>query len=315
MDKTSRLIYEAFEGGMPSGGDRFELEEFVRRPSTTTSTNFDHMEIRDTGSNKGYTLVQIIDKKNGDVVSTAIFDKNLPNDNGMIYHSISNDAVDNYVEFVKNFDDSLRTHPYYKDNNEGVYSVFHMLKKFKKYPEKERNILAHKIKPKTVEHFGDILESYDDQGFVKIGKLKLRRSLKKDLSGEYIDALGKESSYIADEDLIDIVQYSSPYNTIVAFQLIAVDNRTKEEFIEETSFYLRAAGNKLKYMTIIYGDFIMSEIRNNKGTYDQFFKGKPNLYKDFIAMGKLLDNLELNKRKLHLHMKPKTLKHFGDILG
>ena len=264
-------------------------------------------------------MVQIIDKRNGDVVSTAIFDKNLPNDDGMIYHSISNDAVDDYQDFVKNFDGSVNGsypyHPYYKDNKEGVYSVYHMLKKFKKYPEKERNILAHKIKPKTVEHFGDILESYDDQGFVKIGKLKLRRSFKKDLSGEYSDALGKESSYIKDEDLIDIIQYSSTYNTIVAFQLIAVDDKTKEEFIEETSFYLRAAGNRLKYMTIIYGDWIMYEVKNNKGAYDQFFKGRPNLYKDFIAMSKLLDNLELNKRKLHLHMKPKTLKHFGDILG
>jgi hypothetical protein len=167
---------------------------------------------------------------------------------------------------------------------------------------------------KILENFGDLLESVDGHGFIKIGKLKLKRSAKKDFSAEYLDALGKESSYIEDDDLIDIVQFSSPHNTIVAFQLLSIDDKMQTEFIEETSFYLRAAGNKLKYMTIIYGDFLMSQIMDNKDTYDQFFKGRPNLYKDFVAMSKLLDGLKLNKRKLHLSMKPKTLEHFGDIL-
>lgn len=315
MDKTSKLIFEAFEGGV-SGADRFELEEFVRRPSTTTNNNFDHMEIKDTGSKKEYTLVQVVNRTNGEIISTAIFDKNLPNDDGMIYHTISKDRVNNYEQFVRDFDSLHKSHPYYADNKAGVYFVYHMLRKFKHFPERERNILAHKIKPKTAEHFGDILESVDSDGFVKIGKLKLRRSFKKDFPAEYSDALGKESSYIEDNDLLDIVQYSSPYNTIVAFQLLTVDDRSKNEFIEETSFYLRAAGNKLKYMTIIYGDFLMAEVNNNKGTYDQFFKGKPHLYKDFITMCKLLDSdsLELDNRKLHLYMKPKTREHFGDII-
>ena len=148
MDKTSKLIFEAFEGGV-SGANRFELEEFVRRPSTTTNTNFDHMEIKDTGSKKEYTLVQVVNRTNGEIISTAIFDKNLPNDDGMIYHSISKDPVNNYEEFVKNFDSLHKSHPYYADNKAGVYFVYHMLRKFKHFPERERNILAHKIKPNS----------------------------------------------------------------------------------------------------------------------------------------------------------------------
>jgi hypothetical protein len=314
MDKTSKLIFEAFKKEI-SSVDRFELEDFRRRKSNTTNAYFDHMDIKDLESKKRFNLVQIVHSETGRIASTSIFDVNLPNDAGMIYHTISDDPVQNYVKFVHNFDSNYSSHPFYSENPNGLWLVFALLKKFKKMPERERTILAHKIKPKTAEHFGDILESVDARGFVKIGKLKLKRSLKKDFSDEYIDALGKESSYIEDEDTIDVVQYSSPYNTIVAFQLLMVDDKSKEEFIEETSFYLRAAGNKLKYMTIIYGDFLMSEVNNNKTTYDQFFQGRPHLYKDFVTMCRLLDNLELDKRKLHLYMKPKTIKHFGDILG
>jgi hypothetical protein len=116
------------------------------------------MDIQDLKDKTIYNIVQINDVGNKKFMSTSIFDSRYGVENHMIYHTI-NELLNwkDYEEFVKNFDSIHKSHSFYKDKPAGVLIVWKLLQMAKNLSESERLDIIYKMKPKTKEHFADIL--------------------------------------------------------------------------------------------------------------------------------------------------------------
>lgn len=170
----------------------------------------------------------------------------------------------------------------------------------------KRHLFVNKLKPKTQEHFGDILlglnENIQNKGF-EITIVKFESQLGGDQDVYTFDVLDKNDK--------------SMYRVYSSFD-IALGDRENEIYLLEPHLKGKGTHGQLRHsgqflLATTYGDDFLSELKS----IPIYKKNRSGGVKSLFALGKFLNKVNKNYLKqlyFTQNLKPKTKEHFGDIL-